>query len=87
MADKMMPPNPGKHDQALVRGANKKLYVIDKKGVVTRLSDADALKINKAIEIAEDAISLVADGMNDGSAKGPKTVAGGVNLCVPEMFP
>jgi hypothetical protein len=87
MADKTMPPNPGKHDQAIVRGANKKLYVIDKKGRVTMLSDTDAIKLNKAIELAEDQISLVADGMGDANAKGPKTVSGGVNLCVPEMFP
>jgi len=81
------PPKPGKYDQALVRGADKKLYVIDKKGVVTRLSDADAITINKAIELAEAQITLVADGMHDGTGKGPRTVAGGVNLCVPEMFP
>jgi hypothetical protein len=84
----MPDPKPGKHDQALVRGADGRLYVIDKKGNMTRLSVADGKIINQALEDAEAAVSAKADGMpNDSTAAGNKVVAGGVNLCVPQMFP
>ena len=73
-------PKPGGKDQTVVRGADGALYVCDKKGKLTKLSAQDAQKINDLIATAE----------NELSAKVQQQIpvmGGGVNLCVPDIFP
>ena len=74
-----MPKPPGGRDQTLVRGADGALYVCNKKGKLTKLPNADAQKLDEFIAKAEEDLSKLAEGI--------PVMGGGVNLCVPNIFP
>jgi hypothetical protein len=69
---------PGGKDKTLVKGAKGAWYIIDKKGTVTLLNAAECAQVDAWIEKAEGELSGL--GL-------PPLVGGGVNLCLPEVFP
>ena len=70
----------GGKETTIVRGADGALYVADKKnGKLTKLPAADAKKVNDFIAKAEDDLSKLVEGI--------PMIGGGVNLCVPDIFP
>jgi hypothetical protein len=76
-----MDPKPGGKETTVVKGADGVFYIADKKnGKLTPLSPADTQKINDFIEKAEEDLTNLLQGH-------PPFIGGGVNLCVPEVFP
>ena len=66
--------------KTLVRGADGSLYAVSKDGASMKLEQQDAQKLKQLIKDAEDALSQkVKDEI--------PTMAGGLNLCLPEIFP
>jgi hypothetical protein len=76
-----MPQNltPGGKDKTLVKGAHGDLYIVDKTGAVTKLTAEQAAKVYEWIAETEEKLSHI-QGV-------PPLVGGGVNLCVPDIFP
>ena len=75
-----MPKPPGGRDNTIVKGSNGTYYVADKKGKkLTPLSDADKQKMENFIAKAEEELSKLFEGT--------PFMAGGVNLCVQDIFP
>ena len=71
---------PGGKDNTFVRGSDGAMYVADKKGKLTKLSDPDRDKIDGYVEQTEEYFTKLIEG-------GTAFVAGGVNLPLPNVFP
>lgn len=66
--------------KTLVRGADGSLYAVSKDGASKKLEPQQAQKLKQLIKEAEDALSAKVQ------AEVP-VMGGGLNLCLPEIFP